>query len=369
MGSTTLGSTLRSRAADAPRTARRTMSTASTDPVPIRLNRTGPRTWRAAGLLLAAVVSGCVSAETPADTSPVPPEPEVFAPGVISDDREQYRIAFTPSGDTAYFGAADGFFPQTRDATIYRSIRIGGQWQSPEVAAFSGRNADIDPFITPDGRHLYFSSIRPAEDAGEDAPEGGAGDADGPDGPARVADLWRVSREEGGWGSPERLAISTLGDDLYPSLDADGNLYFANAVPRGEGPDHWRIVVARAAPDGWTDPEPVPGGVNSEDAWAFNPAVSPDGRQMVFTRLNPLEARATGFGELYRSRLDDTGAWTDAVNLGSPVNTGMDEYHPSLSPDGSTLYFVRRDPFSENASGSLYRVDARVLERAASGGG
>jgi len=312
----------------------------------------GPRAARMAGCLLAALVAGCVSAETPPAASATPFTPEVLAPGVISDDREQYRITFTLSGDTAYFGAGDGFFPQTREATIYRSIRVGGEWQAPEVASFSGLHPDIDPFIAPDGRHLYFSSIRPSGDA--------AGD---------VADLWRVTLEAGGWGSPERLAISTPRDDLYPSVDANGTVYFANSVPRGEGPDHWRILVARATSLGLTDPEPVTGGVNSEGSWAFNPAVTPDGRQMVFTRLNPTEAQATGFGELYLSRLDDLGNWTEAVNLGPPVNTAMDEYHASFSPDGSTLYFVRRDPFSDNANGSLYRVDARVLEAATSGGG
>jgi hypothetical protein len=304
-----------------------------------------PRMGPAWGLALAVLLSGCGAIETV-------PSPEVFAPGVVSDEREQYRITFTLSGDTAYFGAGEGFFPQTREAHIDRSIRIGGEWQMPEVASFSGHYSDIDPFITPDGRHLYFSSIRPT---------GSASDAE--DSTGDVVDLWRVPREEGRWGSPERLAISTPADDLYPSLDQHGNLYFANPVPRGEGPGHWRIVVARATPEGFAEPEPVRGGVNSERSWAFNPAVSPDGRQMVFTRLDPVEPQATGFGELYLSRLDEAGEWSEAVNLGRPVNTPMDEYHPSFSADGTTLYFVRRDVSAETPNGKLYRITARILVR------
>lgn len=59
-----------------------------------------------------------------------------------------------PAGDTAYFGAADGFFPQTREATIYRSVGVDGAWQAPDVAPFSGAHPDIDPFITSDGHWL-----------------------------------------------------------------------------------------------------------------------------------------------------------------------------------------------------------------------
>ena len=33
------------------------------------------------------------------------------------------------------------------------------------------------------------------------------------------------------------------------------------------------------------------------------------------------------------------------------LNTGADEYHASLSPDGSTLYFVRR-----SGQGDLYEL-------------
>ena len=39
---------------------------------------------------------------------------EIFAPGVISDSREQWRITFTPNGKTAYFASSDEFFPFTR---------------------------------------------------------------------------------------------------------------------------------------------------------------------------------------------------------------------------------------------------------------
>jgi len=280
------------------------------------------------------------------------PSAEVFAPGVISDDREQYRITFTPSGDTAYFAAGDGFFPMTREASIYFSVRVGGEWQPPELAPFSGHHPDIDPFITPDGRRLYFSSIRPRGNEPE-PPIHGA--------PQDPVDIWMVERRGEGWSEPVRVPVGTPFDDLYPSVDREGNLYFATQMPRAEGDDTWNIWVARRTGEGFADPEPLTGHLNTSEHWEFNPAISSDGRRLVFTRLNPSDAVATGLGELHVSFLRD-GTWSEARNLGPPVNTELDEYHPSFSPDGATLYFVRRDPFEDHPNGDLYRIPVAALE-------
>ena len=138
-----------------------------------------------------------------------------------------------------------------------------------------------------------------------------------------MVDLWRVAREGTGWGEPERVSASTPRDDLYPSLDEEGRLYFGNPLVADEGPGHWRVVSAQPADDEddgeYEEPVPIPGGVKREPHWAFNPAVSPDGRRLLFTRLNPIDAQATGFGELYVAHLEGEGAeahWGEPVNLG-----------------------------------------------------
>jgi hypothetical protein len=68
----------------------------------------------------------------------VPLTAEIFAEGVVSDAREQWRITFTPDGHTAYFTSSEGFFPFTRKATIYETHLVKGEWTTPTVAPFSG---------------------------------------------------------------------------------------------------------------------------------------------------------------------------------------------------------------------------------------
>jgi hypothetical protein len=315
----------------------------------------GPRGVAAALLATALVAAGVGCARPGAPAVPRAaaagqggePAAELVAPGVLSDAQEQWRITFTADGRTAYFASSPGFFPVTRQATIYVSRLVDGAWTAPEVAPFSGRYSDIDPFVAPDGRRLYFSSIRPV------------------DGVVRGdIDLWYVERTANGWGEPVRLGpeVNTDADELYASADARGTLYFASGPPSPQPGRHWDIYRAERAGDGFAPREALPAAVNTspapggglQAAWEFNPEISPDGRTLVFASLRP---GGHGLGDLYVSRFE-RGAWTPARNLGPPVNTAADEYHPTLSPDGRMLWFARR--VSRQTGGDFYRVDVRA---------
>ena len=294
------------------------------------------------GALLVVLV-GCSSAtepstvgsEPPADTTPpasqTAPEPStepdtsealgleasLFAPGTISSDDEEYRISFTPDGQTAFFARGAGFFPQTQDATIMESRLVDGQWAEPTIATFSGTYPDIDPWVSPDGSSLYFSSIRPV--AGE---------------PRRDADLWRVDREADGWGEPVRLAgVSSDANELGASITADGVLWFAS--DRSGGAGAWDLYTAQPNGNDFNPPDPVDA-FNSV-LWEFNPAISPDGTLLVFTSIG--RDGTSRLGDLHHATRTNE-AWSAELPL--PVNTSADEYHASFSPDGRTLYFVRR---------------------------
>jgi Tol biopolymer transport system component len=266
--------------------------------------------------------------------------PQVFAPGSISDQNEQWRITFTPDGRTAYFAESEKFFPFTRKATIYTSTLADGAWSVPVVAPFSGVHSDIDPFVTPDGRRLYFSSIRPVNGA-----------------PRNDIDIWMVERTSQGWSDPIHLGpeVNSPDDELYPSASGDGTIYFASGPPAPSAGKHYDIFRARPTGKGFSAREVLSGAINTtpsaadpgpQSAWDFNPEVSADGTLLVFTSLRP---GGHGLGDLYASRFV-RGEWTPAQNLGTRVNTGADEYHPTLSRDQKQLFFVRRGP----AAGDFY---------------
>ncbi|MCP3097424.1 hypothetical protein LZ198_00900 [Myxococcus sp. K15C18031901] len=292
---------------------------------------------RISAVLAALVVSLATSASASA-----PRTPEVFAPGFVSlPDQEEYRIAFTPDGRTAYWGVSLDFFPISRQSTIVFSEFRDGRWSEPRVAPFSGVHSDIDPFISPDGRRLYFSSIRPV------------------DGVAREdVELWVVERRrDGGWGTPRHLgaAVNSSADELYPSVDAAGTLYFGSDRDGGYG--GWDLYRAFLRPDGSYGPAENLGPAINTEYWEFNPHVLPDGDTLLFASID----RPDGFGsgDLYVASRTWRG-WQPARNLGPTVNTALDEYHPVLSPDHDTLYFIRHqyEPF---LPGEMFHVRAGRL--------
>lgn len=271
-------------------------------------------------------------------------QPRVFAPGTISTDREEYRVSFAPNGRTAYFARSRQFFPFERKSTIMVSRYRTGEWTAPKVARFSGTYPDIDPFVTADGLALYFSSIRP-----------GAGTV------ADDIDLWVVRRQPGaGWGKPQHLgAANSSSDDLYPSVSANGMVYFGSDRPGGEGGfDVWR---SKLDVETGAQRKPVNLGrpVNTA-GWEFNPVVVLGQALLVFTRIEDPTALQP-FGDLHVS-LSLGDGWTQPRGIDA-VNTDDDEFHPSFSPDLRKFYFVRRSPLAEDAQGDVYTLPTWRLLR------
>jgi hypothetical protein len=90
--------------------------------------------------------------------------PVMVGPGVLSTPDDELNSAFTPDGRTVYFSKnlGDGI------GVILVSHWSGGKWGRPEVAPFSGRFSDYDPFIAPDGSRLYWISNRPVGGTAKD---------------------------------------------------------------------------------------------------------------------------------------------------------------------------------------------------------
>jgi Tol biopolymer transport system component len=82
----------------------------------------------------------------------------------------------------------------------------------------------------------------------------------------------------------------------------------------------------------------------SETRSVGEPMFSPDGKRIYFTS-NEVKTAVGGFGLWYVERSGTL--WSEPVNLGTPVNTTGDEFHPSPIADGS-IYFT-------NSSGATVR--------------
>jgi Tol biopolymer transport system component len=266
--------------------------------------------------------------QTPPGMTPV-----VFAPGIVSTGVSELNAAFTPDGDELYF---------TRRIddrnTLMMMRREEGGWTPPAVARFSGTFSDVDPFISRDGRRLYFSSSRPIDGTGA----------------SKDSDLWYLERETGGdWGEPVHLDNpNTAGkDDYYTSIADDGMLYFSIFESHGSGGDIFR---AQGNEEGFGPAERVGGGISTE-ANEHDPFVAPDGSYLIFTSNRP---GGYGSADLYVSFAGPGGSWTAPVNMGESINSEGYDFTAMLSPDGKYLFFTR----NINRNGEIYWVDAKIIK-------
>lgn len=283
---------------------------------------------------LAAVLLSMSSMHSLAE-KPSPPSPQLLAPGVLSTGDDEWGFTMTPGGHTIYFNKADrGYRYQV---IMEASKGADGQWLAPRVAAFSGQYRDIDPALSPDGKHLVFASNRPLQ-------AGGARRTD--------LDLWRVDRlPDGRWGEPRHLGhrVNSDGPESNTSIASDGTLYFSVSGRKGVLGQR-DLMRARATRQGYADPEPLPAPINSA-ADESNHWIAPDQSYLLF-----LSNRPGGIGEndLYIS-FREGERWRAPRNLGGPINRpgASGVFTPFVSANGRTLYFAERrsalEPLPERA--------------------
>ena len=153
--------------------------------------------------------------------------------------------------------------------------------------------------------------------------------------------------------------INTKLHDGPAVISPDGKtMYFTrnNYLGRKEGKrdkdktNHLKLYSASNTGNGWTQVEELP--FNSNEYSVGHPSLSPDGKTLYFTSDMP---GGMGGTDIYKIAIDSTGSFAAPQNLGEPVNTEFDESFPFMDTDG-TLYF------SSNGHAGLGLFDIFKLE-------
>jgi Tol biopolymer transport system component len=308
----------------------------------------------------------CQQVTTTEDSAPsgpflgeTPPamEPALFAEGIVSSHLNQRDTAWTTDGDQLFYS----IWARNR-GVIVTVRRIADHWSAPEIAPFSGHYSDLEPFISADGERLYFISKRPLDPGGEE----------------KDWDIWVVRHGADGWNEPENLGppINTDRNEFYPSLTRDGTLYFTGA-DRDDSFGGEDLYLARPVDGGFSAPENLGPAINSPGP-EYNAMVSPGEDYIIFGSAREGDL---GGGDLYISFRRDDGSWSQATNMGPPINSSALDFCPALSPDGRFLFFTSSRVAAEasvpsnyqelvaslsgplNGSMNLYWIAAGAIER------
>ncbi len=160
-------------------------------------------------------------------------------------------ISFSSDGNSAYFsrnllteGSVNEISGPRNKLGIYYSRKENEKWSDQRELRINSEWYNItSPCISPDGSRLYFASDKP----------GGYGGFD----------LYYCISENGYWGEPVNMgpAVNTPGNEVYPFVCVDGELFFSSDGLPGLGAKD--IFFTRCVDSVWLEPVHLNEPVNS----------------------------------------------------------------------------------------------------------
>ena len=149
-------------------------------------------------------------------------------------------------------------------------------------------------------------------------------------------DIFTTTKSGGKWARAKNIGsiINTKFNDSNLALSADGKtLYIYKDDGNGD------IYVSERLADGtWGVPDALPGIINSSYREA-SVSVTENGDILYFASERP---GGLGGSDIYVCTKDSKGEWSKVKNLGSSINTELDEDGPFIDYDGKSLYFSSR---------------------------
>lgn len=302
-------------------------------------------------ILFAGLLAGCTNSNheiedklPPYARSEIINSPEIFGPGVISTKAAEFASTFSPDGETVYFNQWIGLNEDNPVLRIVSSTYRNGEWSTPSDLSFSdGSHRDIDPFISHDGKRLYFSSNRPVDETDQD----------------NDYNTWYVDRTDSGWGAPVNPGAPLNGDlsEVFVSVTTAGAIYFSAR----DGARH--IYRAEEIAGEYQQPEKVTLGL-PDSISIGNPMIAPDESFLI---ISTQMLGGEGSSDLFICFRDANGNWGEIKNLGSAVNSAYREFAPSISPDGQYLFFTSERPGIAEAvdsgrpPGDIYQISLSAI--------
>lgn len=251
------------------------------------------------------------------------------SPTAISKSGQNDFGAFLANDNTLYF-ASDRNSANKTDKwndqpylDIYQSVKNeSGNFSDPTpVRELNTPFHDGPVTVSSDGSTMYFA--RDGHSEGQYEKDKKSNVKVGQQG------IYKATKTDGKWGNVIPMPFNSTGYSVTnPSLSADGKtLYFASNMPGGHGEsDIWKVSIDAA---GYGTPQNLGSGVNTADRENF-PFIGDDG-VLYFSSTGH---QGLGGFDVYKADADG-----NAKNLGKPVNSEKDDFSFSFNKKANSGYF------------------------------
>jgi len=311
-----------------------------------------------------------LSSELGVDWKASPTQYQVKKDATLNARRSDYSPAIIPSGDkleqlvfTSTRNQASGDDVSGVSGVKFADLFVvrkdeQGKWK--DVESIEGVDTEYEegsPCFSPDGRTMYFTKC--------------TSDPDYP----RNAEIWMSTRSDASWGKPVKCEISrdTLSNFAHPAVSADGQwLYFVSDMPGGVGGyDIWRTRIMSS---GFGGAENLGRPINTAGDEMF-PTIRPNGDLYFSSDGHP----GMGGLDIFCAQLDTASQRWQVQNMGYPLNSSSDDfgmtfdgvhnrgYFSSSRNDGKGwdhLYWFEYPEILQTVTGWVYEKDGYELPNA-----
>ena len=258
---------------------------------------------------------------------------QLFAPGLVSiDNRYEFGSTFSADGKEFYYATEVDKKPE-----IWMIRLVNNSWTSPEKLMTHEKYGYNDPFLSHDGKRLFFISDRALDGKGE----------------KKDIDIWYIERAKSGWSEPINAGrqINTDKNEYYISLTNKGTIYFASNGDTGPTNEkNYDIRSAEFTKGKFQPSKKLSAAINTEN-YEGDVYISPDETYVIYCSERP---NNNGKGDLYISFKNANGEWTPSKHMES-ISTEAYEFCPFVTNDQKFLFFTR--------SGEIYWVSAEIINR------
>jgi outer membrane protein OmpA-like peptidoglycan-associated protein len=174
----------------------------------------------------------------------------------------------------------------------------------------NSNSSNFNPVLSGDGKTILYMNELPFYDA-----------------------VYYSVLENGKWTEPVNITpqIQSDGDQYVTSVSHNGDVIYLSRDDNFNSDIYYSYLK-----DGiWQKSEPLSKKINTK-YWESHASISRDGKTLYLA-----SNRKDGFGgsDIYKSELSKSGEWSEPENLGSVINTPLNEDTPFITEDGNQLYF------------------------------
>lgn len=206
---------------------------------------------------------------------------------------------------------------------IFVSTKKNGKWQYTEVLNGPMRTNENEgaQSISADGNYIFYVACNRRENIGS-------------------CDIYYIIKNKNTWSKPINAGspLNTRDWESTPCISAGNSvIYFSSNRPGGYGgKDIWESTISKTSNGQliFSEPKNLGPKINtSEDE--ISPYIDPYGKYLYFS--------STGHGgmgkfDVFYTQKNKNEEWTEAKNIGYPINTHKDEFGFTLDVDGLTAY-------------------------------